>query len=257
MMHGIRVFLLALAVSSGFSATRPRAPETEFRRVFSLNPDGRVVIHNLYGAVRIAAWDRNAVEVTALKNGGDFGDLADARVVVESQSPELVSIRTQYGASGAVHPASVEYRISVPRGATLEEIRVVNGELSLTGLKGPVKASSVNGAIKAEKLGGRADLSTVNGRLEADFERISESNPISLRSVNGPISLSLPRGGATVVAENLSGGIESDVGGVSPGGHRLRAVLRGGGAPIRLNNTNGGISIRSSGRRRALIPASF
>ncbi len=255
MMHGILVFLLALAAGNGFSATRSRTPDTEFRKVYSLNPEGRVVIHNLYGAVSITAWDRNAVEVDAVKSSTDPGSLADTRIVVESQSADLVSIRTQYGGSDTARPVSVEYRITVPRGAKLEEISLINGNLSIHGLTGPVRASSVNGGIRAEKLGGRADLSTINGKLEADFERISDSNPISLRSVNGPISVSLPPGGATVVAENLSGGIESNVGRVSPGGHRLRAVLRGGGTPVRVKNTNGGISIRSCGRQ--VIPASF
>ena len=134
----------------------------------------------------------------------------------------------------------------VPRSANLEDVKLTNGGLSLSGLAGPVKASAVNGNIRAEKLEGQADLSTINGRLEADFHRISRAKPISLRSVNGPIKLSIPcSAGASLEAHNLSGGIESDIGTVSraTGGHRL--VVRGGGAQIRLRNVNGGISIRS------------
>ena len=82
----------------------------------------------------------------------------------------------------------------VPRGANLENVKLINGGLSISGVAGPVKASSVNGSIKAEKLEGQAELSTVNGQLEAGFQRVSKCNPISLSSVNGPIQLSLPVG---------------------------------------------------------------
>jgi hypothetical protein len=256
-MQGIWVLLLVLAASHSYGAAVTGTPRTEFRKIYSLAPDGRVVIRNLYGDVRITVWDRDAVEVNAIKSGTDPRRLDDARVVVDCASRQLLSIRTQYDGVDAEHPASVEYRITVPRRAKLEEVQLTNGKLSLSGLSGPVKASAVNGNIRAEKLGGQADLSTINGTLEADFDRISRSNPISLRSVNGSISLSIPSGsGATVVAENLSGGIQSDVGGVSPNGgsHRLHAAVEGGGAPIRVSNTNGGISIHSGLCRRAARP---
>lgn len=220
-------------------------PHADFRQTYSLCPNGRVVIQNLYGDVSVTAWDRDEVLVEAVKRSSDPKRLDDVRIVVEP-STGLLSIHTQYGGADAMHPASVEYRITVPRNANLEQIKLVNGGLSLSGLAGPVKASSVNGSIKAEKLEGEADLSTVNGRLEAGFDRISPSKNISLSSVNGPIKLSLPfDAGANLNAKNLSGGIDSDIGRVSraDGGHHLHTVHRGG-ANIHLQNVNGGIFIR-------------
>ncbi len=143
----------------------------------------------------------------------------------------------------------------MPRTATLENVRLVNGGLSISGLEGPIKASSVNGSIHADHLGGQAELSTVNGILIADFNHVSRTNSISLSSVNGPIKLSLPSGaGAELFAHNLSGGIASDVGHVfrASSGHRLRTTLNRGGAQIHLNNVNGGISIRSIWNRRVI-----
>ena len=136
----------------------------------------------------------------------------------------------------------------VPRRASLDQVRLINGGLSISGVRGLVKASSVNGSIKADQLEGEAELSTVNGRLDAGFQRVSRCHAISLKSVNGPITLSLPSGaGATVVAQNLSGGIDADFGRTwrAPSGHRLEALVNGGGAAIRLSNVNGGISIHS------------
>jgi DUF4097 and DUF4098 domain-containing protein YvlB len=246
--------LLALVAGNGLNASIIGTPKAEFQQTYSLTPNGRVVIHNLYGDVRITAWDRDEVLVQAIKKSSDPKQLDDARIVVDSSSG-LVSIRTQYAGGDARRPASVEYRITVPRTANLENVKLVNGGLSISGLEGSIKASSVNGSIQADRLGGQADLSTVNGRLDADFNRVSSANSISLSSVNGPIKLSLPSGSsAQLFAHNLSGGIDSDFGHVwrAPGGHRLRTTLKRGGAQIHLNNVNGGISIRSSLNRRVV-----
>ena len=147
----------------------------------------------------------------------------------------------------------------VPRGANLENVKLVNGGLSLSGMTGPVKASSVNGSITAERMEGQVDLSTVNGFLDAGFQRISKCHPISLSSVNGPIKVSLPSGaGANVSALNRSGGIDADFGRSwrGPCGHRLEAAVNGGGTQIRVHNVNGGISIHARWNRRSPHPAS-
>ena len=143
--------LLALA-AGGLNARAIRSPRAEFRASYSLAPNGRVVIQNLYGDVQITAWDRDEVLVEATKHSTDAGRLNDAQIVVDTSSG-MVSIRTQYTGGDTEHPASVEYHIMVPRGANLENVKLVNGGLSLSGMTGPVKASSVNGSIKAETNG--------------------------------------------------------------------------------------------------------
>ena len=244
--------VLALLAGSSLYANIIGTPKTEFRQMYALSPNGRVVIQNLYGDVQITAWDRDQVLVQAIKRSADPRQIEDAHIVVDSSS-SLVSIRTQYAGADAEHPASVDYRIMVPRGANLENVKLINGGLSITGVAGPVKASSVNGSIRVEKLEGQAELSTVNGRLEAAFERICRSHPISLSSVNGPIRLSLPSNAeAALDVRNLSGGIESEFGKSWRGadGHRLKALVNRGGALIRVHNVNGGISIKSAFSRK-------
>ncbi len=251
--------IVALAAAHCLSANVIRTPRAEFRHLYTLNPNGRVTIQNLFGDVQITGWDRDEVLVEAYKRSIDPRQLDDAHIVVDSSADQL-SIRTQYAGADAEHPASVEYRIMVPRGVNLDNVKLINGGLSISGLAGSVRASSVNGSIRAEKLGGQAELSTVNGRLEADFNRISRTNPISLSSINGPIRLSIPCEAAVeLVARNLSGGIDTEFGRVSraSSGHRLHATVNRGGALIRMNNVNGGISIhRVAWNRRNVRPLS-
>ncbi len=246
----VGVILGTMAATSGVWATS--SASQEFHQSYALTSRGRVMIENLYGNVAISTWDRDEVRIEATKSASDARRLDDARIVVDATSDSL-SIRTQYAGADAEHPASVEYRITVPRKANIEGVKLVNGGLSIRGLAGSVRATSVNGNIKAERLEGTADLSTVNGQVDVDFHRLSPSKPISLRSVNGPIVLSIPSdSGAQLVAQNRSGGIQTDFSDpeVEPSGHRVRAILKGGGTQIDVQNVNGGISIHSVWSRR-------
>lgn len=233
--------LVSVNAALSFGAT---CSHEEFCQTYALSAHGRIALQNLNGDVRITTWDRDEVKVEASKHG--LG-AESTRIVVDSTQSAL-SIRTQYEVADPKDPASVEYRITVPRTANLEDIRLVNGALSIVGLSGDVKASAVNGNIHVEDLGGQAELSTINGKLDAGFFRICDARSISLTSVNGPITLSLPQDAkASVNARNVSGGIRTVFGSplraAGTGGQSLRTIIKGGGTRIRLHNVNGGISI--------------
>src|SRR5215813_14465123 len=95
MFRGTGVILLALSAGM-LNGSTLGFPRTDFRAIYSLAPNGRVVINNLYGDVEITAWDRDEVLVQATKHSADPRRLNDAQVVVDSSTPDLVSIRTQY-----------------------------------------------------------------------------------------------------------------------------------------------------------------
>jgi hypothetical protein len=249
-MRATWALAVAFSAAAGLSANTIGIPANEFRQAYALHPYGRVIVQNLYGDVAITAWDRNEVLIEASKHAADPRRLDDAHIVVDASS-DVLSIRTQYGGTDAEHPASVDYRIMVPRTANLENVRLINGGLLISGVAGPVKASSVNGSIRAERLRGETDLSTVNGQLEAGFERIGKGRGISLSSINGPIHVWLPgNAAASVDADNRSGGIDSEFGQPwrESSGHRLHTNLNRGGTPVHVHNVNGGITIRAAWR---------
>ncbi len=249
--NGFCVALLGLVSGGAVYANVLAKPRVEFRQFFALGPNGRVTIDNRYGNVSIVAWDRDDVLVEAVKQSPDPRRMDEAHIVVEPGDGAL-AIRTQYAGAATDHLAKVEYRISVPRWTNLEDVKLGNGGLTISGVSGPVKASSVNGSIHAEKLEGRTELSTVNGQLDADFGRVRSAQPILLKSVNGPIRLLLPCGArASLSARNVSGGIDSDFGHPSRVDGAQQLEVHGAGVKIRLDNVNGGISIHSTWSRRA------
>jgi DUF4097 and DUF4098 domain-containing protein YvlB len=223
----------------------------EFHQTYSLSPGGRVELDNINGAVHITGWDRNEVKVDAIKYANSKQRLQEAKIEVDATTSEI-SIHTQY--PGHTHsfsdgdednPATVEYTLSVPRNANLDEIKLVNGPLDVQGVAADVRASCVNGHLSAHNL--------------ASFELVGQS-PIELSSVNGSVKLTLPSDAkAEIEASTVSGGIDDDFGlHVSHHqfvGHSLRGDLGGGGTRIKLSDVNGRIEIRHANDGHALSPA--
>jgi DUF4097 and DUF4098 domain-containing protein YvlB len=233
----------------------------EFHHTYPLSADGRVDLQNINGAVHITAWDQNEVKVDAVKRAENDKGLKNTEIRVNS-SANSISIETHYAKEddwGNHHDyASVEYTVTVPRKAKLDEIKLVNGSLDVAGVQGEVRASCVNGRLSAKDLGDRAKLNTVNGGLEAKFARAS--GEVELSSVNGSIDLTLPSDArASIEANTVSGGIDNDFGLHTNNhrfvGHDLRGELGGGGAQIKLNNVNGAIDIHHASDGRSLSPA--
>jgi hypothetical protein len=255
------LFVLAL----GAHASDHRGAYTEeFHQTYTLTPDGRVELDNINGAVHISTWDQNEVKVDAIKYADSKDRLDEARIEIDSRKENL-SIRTKYrdhdlsfNWGSHNNPPGVEYTITVPRAARLDEIKLINGSLDITGITGEVRASCINGKLEAHNLSGRADLSTINGHLDARFDELTGSS-IELKSVNGSVELMIPSDSkAEIEASTVSGGIENDFGlHVNHHryvGHDLRGELGSGGPHIKLENVNGHIEIRHASDGRTLSP---
>jgi len=243
---------LLFAVAQGHASDHRQYTE-EFHQTYALAAGGRVELDNINGAVHITAWDRNEVKVDAVKYAGTKERLDEAKIEVEAGS-DYVSIRTKYPDhdhmfnGGWNDPAGVEYTLTVPRAARLDEIKLINGSLDIHRVAGEVHASCINGRMVAEGLQGKAKLETIKGRMEAHFDRLTNS-PVELSSVNGSLELTLPSDAkAELEASTVSGGIDDDFGLHVRHhrfvGHDLRGELGGGGTHIRVSNVNGRIEIR-------------
>jgi Putative adhesin len=255
--------LLVLALGAHASDHRGAFTE-EFHQTYTLTADGRVELDNINGAVHISTWDKNEVKVDAIKYADAKDRLNDAHIEIDS-GKDYLSIRTRYHDNDLTfnwgshnNPPGVEYTLTVPRTVRLDEIKLINGSLDVTGVTGEVHASCINGRLEAHNLSGRAELSTINGRLEARFDQLSGSS-VDLKSVNGSVELTIPSDSkAEIEASTVSGGIENDFGlRVNHHrfvGHDLRGELGNGGPRIELENVNGRIEIRHASDGRALSP---
>jgi hypothetical protein len=240
----------------------------EFHKTYPLSAQGRVEIENLNGAVHISGWDRDEVKVDAVKTAWSKERLDEARIEIRADQNDI-SIRTEYpghdhsfnvGNDGEhSNPANVEYTITVPRQARLDQIKLINGRLDVQNVSGEVRASCVNGRLQAHNLQGPVRLETVNGELDATVEQLPSSE-VKLSSVNGSLRLTLPSDArAELKANTVAGNISDDFGLPVARhefvGHSLHGQLGGGGTLVRLSNVNGQIEIRHANDSRPLSPA--
>jgi DUF4097 and DUF4098 domain-containing protein YvlB len=236
----------------------------EFHQTYDITPDGRVELDNINGDVHISSWERNEVRVDAIKYADTKERLDEAKIEIDS-GKDFLSIETKYSDHNNTwnwgshnNPAGVEYTLTVPRNIRLDEIKLINGALDVTGVSGEVRASCINGQLEAQNLAGEARLSTINGHLKARFDQLSGQS-VELNSVNGSLDLTIPSdSNAEVEANTVSGRIENDFGlHVNHHrivGHDLRGELGNGGVRIRLQNVNGRVEIHHAQDGRALSP---
>lgn len=234
----------------------------EYLQTYPLTANGRVELQNINGAVHISTWDQNQVKVDAVKRAYNQEELKEEEIRVDAH-PDSISIETKYhqhenGWHSNHRGAEVEYTLTIPRTARLDEIKLINGGLDVTGAKAEVHASCINGTLTAHGLSGDVSLSTINGPVEADFTELAKS--IELSSINGPVHLTLPSDAkASIEATTIHGGIDNNFGLHTNNhrwvGHDLRGELGGGGVHIRLKNINGTIDVRHAEDGHAVSPA--
>jgi DUF4097 and DUF4098 domain-containing protein YvlB len=264
----VMLALCALVLAQSRLVMAQERVQEEFHQTYQFAPQGRVQLENINGNVRITGWDRNEVKVDAIKSAYARERLQEVEINVEP-GPDNIRISTEYRTGNQTfnnndnrlnNPASVEFTIFVPRGARIDSVEVVNGNLMLEGLTNDVHASSVNGNVTARGLLSEAKLSTVNGNLEAFFGQLDANKSIALTSVNGSLTVTIPSdANANLRASNLHGGIENDFGlPVRKGeymGYDLAGQLGAGATRIKLTNVNGLIAIRRAKDGRSVSPA--
>jgi DUF4097 and DUF4098 domain-containing protein YvlB len=242
--------LMAASLLLVCAATIPAAAaqfRDEFHKTYPASPNVNVSLSNINGSVQITAWDRNEVQLDAVKTANTQAKLDEAEIRVNA-SQDKISIETHYPEHRTNNnPASVEYELHVPGTARLDKIDLVNGKLDIDGVKGEVHGASVNGNVSARGLSGNVELSTVNGSVSSELVDLNAARRVKLSSVNGRVELAMPKdANAHLSASTVSGSISSDFqlpihkGWV---GSDLDTTLGSGATRVELSNVNGSIKI--------------
>jgi len=240
------------AAGCGFGPLPGRATE-EWTRTYPLSAGGEIRIANTNGKVEIEGVEGSTVEVRAEKIARAATDegarqLLPKIVITEDVKADRVSIETGR-ISGMLIGAryEVDYHVKAPRTA-LVTARTTNGVVALSGLTGKVVARTTNGGVRATDLRGPVDASSTNGAVSVDLASVG-GDRIALSTTNGAVTLKVPETAkADVHATWTNGGMSID--GLNldvseRSRRRFEGKLNGGGTPIELRTTNGGIRLRA------------
>ncbi len=243
---GVQTLALLLGVAClalpGFANT-----DQVFVKTYPLAAGGNFTLDNVNGSVQVEGWDRDEVEVRAVKTArADAGDLDSVQIEVENDASD-VAVHTRYpvGEGGEV---AVEYRIHVPYRALLGAVGTVNGSVCVHGVQGGGELRSVNGNVEVTDSSGRFSAKTTNGDLRLELRHLQDGQPMSLETVNGSVVLGLPSNArANLEVQNMNGDFYSEVPVTSthmlPGSHGFRGKLGQGGGAISVRTVNGGIRV--------------
>jgi hypothetical protein len=229
----------------------------DFNFVVPLTADGRLSLDNVNGKIEITPCSSNAVVITGVKRGTNRSQLEAVRTDIDSKSDHVtVHTRIPKKKFGWKDDVKVDYTVQIPEGARLDKISSVNGQIVISGIGGDIAASTVNGTVQVKDAIRNLNLSTVNGTIAAGIKETRAGQSVSLDTVNGKLTVTLPaEPDVRVNGETLNGSISSDYSGFVikkefPVGKHVNGSVGGGGCNLKVNTVNGSVAIKKAGPAR-------
>jgi hypothetical protein len=228
--------------------------QDSWSRSYTLPAGGRFELINVNGRIVAEPAAGEALEVTAERVAKASSDEAAREMLGkvemrEETGPTQVRVEVRAPRSFSVGGVEVRWTVKVPRGALLD-LRNTNGKVELVGLTGEVHARTVNGGVEGRGLSVQTlEASTVNGGVDIEIAQpLGGEGKVSLESVNGGVKLALPAASkASLVARVTNGGIDTGGLELQPTGEQTRrrfeGTLNGGGTPVTVETTNGGVRL--------------
>jgi len=242
----IRSVVLSFLVAAVAWAAPCFAGNKEFHQTYPLERGGTFELQNVNGPVEIQGWDKNEVEVDAVKIAkGKESDTDRVTIDIEAK-PNDVAVTTHYPQNEGVEVA-VMYTVHVPHSARVERLTTVNGTLKVAGVESVADLHTVNGNIEVYEGGGGVHAHTTNGNVHLELLHCLDELGMTAETTNGSVLLAVPQTmQANLEARSLNGSFYSELpfsleSSLRP--REMRGKFGKGGAPIRLNTINGGIRI--------------
>jgi hypothetical protein len=233
-------------ILAAVSAAPSFAISEEFNQTYPLQAGGSFELQNVNGTVDVQVWDRNEVEVHAVKTAKHRESDLDLVSIDVSAKPDGISVTTRYPQNEGVEVA-VDYTIYVPHRAHVEHLGTINGTLRVAGVEDVDDLRTVNGNVEVYEGGGAIHAHTTNGNVHLELVHVQDKAGAVAETTNGSVLLAVPADTrADLEARCLNGNFFSEIPLAlesSQVPREMHAKLGKGGAAIRLRTVNGGIRL--------------
>ena len=197
---GVLIALVMMfGVQSALAAEKVKFEE-KFEKSVNLVKDGKVIITNFSGNIDVKTWNREQVQIDALKVSKST-TLAKAKEnstkvkITITEENSTLRIQTQYPDGPNKNlSVSITYTLMIPQEATLNA-STVSGNVTCEDISGDLKAKTVSGNVNVTGAKNGATCSTTSGTVEVD----NVIGDVKLHSVSG-----------NVVANAIKGSVEAD-----------------------------------------------
>jgi len=250
---------LILAAAAALSAcnidiSNQAEGRSEWRKDYTLAAGGTLEIKNTNGVIEVDPSDGDKVSITAEKiakagTDAEAKQAAEAIEIKETVSGSSIVLDATTSSSGInlmSGSRQVKFHVRAPKGTRLI-LSATNADMNVRDMTGELKLTATNGRIQGKNLEGSTRAETTNGVINLDFNAIG-ADGISLEATNGKIDLAIPKSGKARINTRVTNGaintdnLSLDVSEQSR--KRLTGTLNGGGPEIRIETTNGAISLR-------------
>lgn len=226
-----------------------RVSFNEVREMTMAKPNLLTVDGNRNGGISVKGENRSDVLIRACVQAWAESDSA-ARSLANSIKIQTSPIVTAEN-SDEEKNWSVSYQILVPRNMNLK-LTANNGGISISGVEGDMDFETRNGGINVKDVAGNVKGRTRNGGVNASLAGKSwKGTGLDLETTNGGVNLIMPENyAARLETATVNGGFSSDLELTVKlkefrRGVNINTDINGGGAPIRVVTTNGGVRINS------------
>ena len=254
--------------------------EEEFHQTYSVENGIQVEFENRNGEVSISSWNKDYVDVYAMKyTEGNQEDLDCASIVVNNDGVlEIQTVFKNYSGEESSffnrlfsilkrrRDVTVDYTIKLPETLFLRKAQIRNGSIEINGIHGETTVNSRNGSIvllnvekctEAEARNGSITISgdteigklqSRNGNISADIPEIVMEN-IYITTRNGSVDLYL--------ADNLNADVEMKTRDGKISGETVKLKLKqasdyyflgtlgSGGKAISVTTRNGNVTLHN------------
>ena len=225
----------------------------KIEKTYTFDIDGKVSLSNINGDVFITACDCKKLTLSALITASDQETRDRISLKIKANESSF-SVETKYAERDKEwhrkdRQSEVVFHLSVPKGANLNDIELVNGDLDISGVTGKLNADLVNGRLSSDGLTSDTKIEMVNGNINLSFKNLNNAKNVDLEAVNGDIIVSLPsNASAKISAETVSGRISNEFGlKVNKGqwvGSDMNGTIGDGRVDIKMENVNGRIALQ-------------
>lgn len=167
--------------------------------------DFLVIVENVFGTVQVTGYDGDTIEMTARETvRADTAEQAErARTEMQLRS-NRDSDRIEFivdmpgndcdcrrGWRRTGYTVAYDIDLRVPRDVAVDIATVNRGDIEISNVNGPFRASNVNGNVTLRGLRSPGHAETVNGEVTAHFET-SPDQSSTFETLNGDIDVTFP-----------------------------------------------------------------
>jgi DUF4097 and DUF4098 domain-containing protein YvlB len=208
-----------------------------------INVDGRA-----NGSVTVRGWNRADIFIRYQIQTWARTDL-EAKELTDQVQVEIngTNIRSTGPSTQGRRGWAVSYEIFAPQRSDLS-LRSTNGSVRVDDVRGRIEFDTTNGSVRLTRLAGSVRGTTTNGSLHVELDgQRWDGEGVDVRTTNGSVRVFVPANySARLETRTVNGCLNFDFPVTVQGkiDRELNTDLGSGGPPIRVQTTNGGVSIR-------------